>query len=898
MRLAPGTQIGPYEIVVPLGAGGMGEVYRARDPRLKREVAIKILPEAFALDADRLARFEREAQLLASLHHPHIASIFGIEESAGTRALVLELVEGETLAERLQRGRVPISEALAIATQIALALEAAHERGIIHRDLKPANIKLTRDGTVKVLDFGLAKALDPVARADGLASDSPPVDSPTVSVAGGTRVGVLLGTAAYMSPEQARGQVLDARTDIWSFGCVLYEMLTGRMAFGGPTVTDILAAIVNRDPDWSELPPGAPDAVRRVLQKCLARDLKRRLRHIGDARIDLDDASPPALVPPPARSREKLAWAMTSISLVALVAVLAGTLGKPATPENDAPAISRFLRITSGPAHENAPAISPDGKWIAYLSNARGVTDLWVKFIAGGDPVNLTASSNLSLQSQSDSGGLAISPDGASIGFDAGVAAIGPPSFAAWVIPAPLGGVPRMLVRTGRAVRWSPDGTKIVYVAAGGSGGDALWVADADGTNAREVAPKLGGIHKHWPAWSGDGRYVYFNNSISTNNAEPAEICRVPATGGPIERVITTSRRAVFPTLMPDASGFIYAANPDTADLSLWWKSLRLFDSRPNRLTTGVGEYAEPNVSADGRAVVATHVDVRQSLVTLTIGAPADKQGALPLTHGYTGDLDPILSPEGDRLVFTSARSGNRNIWTSRPDGTTARLLTSGTAIDERPALSPDGQRIAFVSDRGGSRGIWMMNVEGGAARLLVTADVLDAISWSRDGTRIVYAVPGDEPGLRTVTVADGSVRPLPTPGPAAAPAWSPRDDVIAYLENLPSSPDQPIGLHIQFVDATGRPVHKPIPSPYLGNGQIAWDPGGERVAVIGNSGVMASTVWMFYPTGRQPGRRLMDFPSEVRLRGVTWSPDGKSLIVGQQHRTGDIVLFELAAQR
>jgi serine/threonine protein kinase len=875
----------------------MGEVYRARDTRLKREVAIKILPEAFALDADRLARFEREAQLLASLHHPHIASIFGIEESAGTRALVLELVEGETLAERLQRGRVSVAEALAIATQIALALEAAHDRGIIHRDLKPANIKLTPDGTVKVLDFGLAKALNPVARADVPASEGTQ-DSPTVSIGTGTSVGVLLGTAAYMSPEQARGQVLDARTDIWSFGCVLYEVLTGRMAFGGPTVTDILSAIVSREPEWTALPRETPDAVHRVLHKCLAKDLKRRLRHIGDARIDLDDAPPPAVVPPPARSRERLAWAMTSVSLVALAAVLAGTLGKPASPENDAPAISRFLRITSGPAHENAPAISPDGKWVAYLSNARGVTDVWVKFIAGGDPVNLTASSNLSLQSQSDIGGLAISPDGGSITFNAGVSEVGPPSFAAWVMPAPLGGVPRMLVRNGRAVRWSRDGSKIVYVAAGGSGGDALWVADADGANAREVAPKRGGMHKHWPAWSGDGRYIYFNNSISTSNAEPASIYRVPAAGGAIEPVTPSARRAVFPALMPDTSGLIYAANPDTADLSLWWKSLLRPDATPVRLTTAVGEYAEPNLSSDGRILVATLVDVRQSLVRLAIRPPPDSRNPLALTNGYTGDLDPILSPEGDRLVFTSTRSGNRNIWTSNPDGTNVRPLTSGTAIDERPAISPDGQRIAFVSDRGGSRSIWMMNADGGAARRLVTAEVLDSISWSRDGTRIVYAVPGDDPELQTVAVADGAVQSLPTPGPAAAPAWSPRADVIAYLENVPSGPGRPISLNIRFIDATGQPVHTPIPAANLGNGEIAWDPKGERVAVTGNSGVMASTVWMFDPMGGQPGRRLMDFPSDVRLRGVTWSPDGQSLIVGQQRRTGDIVLFELGERK
>ena len=285
MALAPGTSLGHYDVTALLGEGGMGQVWQATDTQLNRQVALKILPDAFADDPDRLARFTREAQILASLNHPNIAAIHGIEESEGTRALVLELVEGPTLADRIAQGAIPLDEALPIAKQIAEALEAAHEAGVIHRDLKPANIKVRDDGTVKVLDFGLAKAVQPDVPAAVLS------DSPTVTATvGGTRQGVILGTAAYMSPEQARGKPLDRRTDIWSFGCVLYEMLAGRAAYVGNTLSDTLVSILDRDPDWAALPPDTPRWLRTLLQRCLRKQTTRRLRHIGDAQLELDEA--------------------------------------------------------------------------------------------------------------------------------------------------------------------------------------------------------------------------------------------------------------------------------------------------------------------------------------------------------------------------------------------------------------------------------------------------------------------------------------------------------------------------------------------------------------------------------------------------------------------------------
>src|SRR5512135_3303492 len=366
MTLAVGTKLGPYEIQAPLGAGGMGEVYRARDGKLNRDVAIKVLPETLARDADRLARFQREAQVLASLNHPHIAAIYGLEKSGDLEALVLELVGGETLAERIARGPLPVEEALAIARQIADALEAAHERGVVHRDLKPANVKVTPEGQVKVLDFGLAKALA------GDASSPDMTHSPTIT-AEATQAGVVIGTAAYMSPEQARGKAVDKRADIWAFGVVLYEMLTGRKLFEGETVSDVLAGVLRAEIDWSKLPPTTPAAMRCVLRRCLDRDPKHRLRDIGDARIALEDLastaslSSAAAEPVGAAPASRPVWPWVAAVLAAVL--FGAAAGRFAFSPHRVPAPAVRFEVAV-PAVSGA-AISPNGRLLAIVSRGR-----------------------------------------------------------------------------------------------------------------------------------------------------------------------------------------------------------------------------------------------------------------------------------------------------------------------------------------------------------------------------------------------------------------------------------------------------------------------------------------------------------------------------------------------
>jgi serine/threonine-protein kinase len=485
----------------------MGEVYRAHDTKLGRDVALKVLPAAFASNAERLARFRREAQVLASLNHPGIAAIYGLEESEGVLALVMELVEGPTLAERIRAARGPSSgpaafrvaqgspsspaafpveepqrqkagvalqadESLHIARQIAEALEYAHERGVVHRDLKPANVKITGEGAAKVLDFGLAKALD----SQDSASNVNLADSPTVSIAP-THAGMILGTAAYMSPEQAKGRPVDRRADIWAFGCLLYEMLTGEKAFDGETVSDVLASVIMKEPDWARLPSNSPPTVRKLLQRCLDKDSKLRLRDIGEARIAIEEylGNPAAETPEPARqaSRPTSTRWLVGLSLAALLgAIVAGMLvwklaaGRPAFPMH-------FSAVTNFPGVEAQPSLSPDGRSVAFVSNRDGHYDIYVGLITGGSLVRITNDANVKARPR-------WSPDGTKIAYsrlnESGLWDI-------WAVPA-LGGTPRRLILNAMDPAWSPDGRSLAY--ANNSTG-SIWIADSSGQNARAI---------------------------------------------------------------------------------------------------------------------------------------------------------------------------------------------------------------------------------------------------------------------------------------------------------------------------------------------------------------------------------------------------------------------------
>jgi serine/threonine protein kinase/sugar lactone lactonase YvrE len=563
VAIEAGKQLLHYRLVEKIGEGGMGAVWKAVDTTLDREVAIKILPDNFAADLTRLARFEREAKLLASLNHSHIATVYGLHQDpsassgqADTRFLVMELVDGEDLSQRIERGPLPVDTATDIARQIAEGLEAAHESGVIHRDLKPANIKLTAAGQVKILDFGLAKALAPGSGESGEHT----AQSATIT-SGGTVAGVILGTAAYMSPEQARGQPVDRRADIWAFGSVLYEMLTGRRTFDGNTLSDAVASILTREPEWSALPADVPDALRRLLVRCLDKEARTRLRDIGEARIVLSMPPPdePEVDLAPARGRP-----VERIVFLAVIALLGGLLAwrilVPGGPDGAGDRVPSFRlqRITELPGPEHNPSLSPNGTMLLYDSAIGGNRDIYLQRVGGERAINLTEGSNaddhqaafapdggrIAFRSERDSGGLFVmgatgesvrrvtdfgfnpawSPDGRHLVF--GTEAVDDPYSRTviselWKVGLEDGSTTRLMEKDAVQPAWSPNGERIAFWANTGGQRD-IWTIDAEGGEPAAVTMDS---YTDWsPTWSPDGRWLYF----SSDRGGSMNLWRVP----------------------------------------------------------------------------------------------------------------------------------------------------------------------------------------------------------------------------------------------------------------------------------------------------------------------------------------------------------------------------------
>jgi hypothetical protein len=566
MSLAIGARLGPYEIQSAIDAGGMGEVYRARDTKLRRYVAVKILPSSFALDPNRVRRFEREARLLAALNHPHIGAIYGFEESEGIRGLVLELVDGPTLADQIATGPLPLKEALNIARQIAEALEAAHKKGIIHRDLKPANIKITHDGNVKVLDFGLAKAfVGAGARSAGLDLSQSPTLTRTERRPDG-----IVGTPAYMSPEQARGQTVDKRTDIWAFGCVLFEMLSGRAAFARETISDTIAAILEREPDWGALPLTTPPSLRRLLQRGLEKDPNGRLRDIADVRFAIEDSTADTertVATPMVTNRSRRRGLAVGATMLLAAALSAGWwIGRQSAKAPEVAAESplanaRFTRFTDFPGSEWDAAISPDGKFVVFLSDRDGPFDIWLSQAGTGRFTNLTQGREYT--GDFDVRNVGISHDGSEIWLAGRF-----PDRRLRLMPL-FCGAPRVFL-PGNVVNvaWSPDGALLAYHT--GEPGDPMFVADHSGANAKQifVNPAPGG-HNHFPTWSPDGKWIYFVTGFYAT--QEMDLWRIVApTGGEPERLTRHNNDVTYPTPIDSHTVLYLSPAEDGSGPWLW----------------------------------------------------------------------------------------------------------------------------------------------------------------------------------------------------------------------------------------------------------------------------------------------------------------------------------------
>ncbi len=750
MSLAAGTKLGPYEILSPLGAGGMGEVYRARDAKLNRDVAIKVLPEAVAEDAERLARFQREAQVLASLNHPHIAAIYGLEKSGNLEALVLELVEGETLGERIAAGPIPVDEALAIARQIADALEAAHEKGIVHRDLKPANVKVTPDGQVKVLDFGLAKALDPVAGA----SSPDMTRSPTITAVA-TQAGVILGTAAYMSPEQARGKPADKRSDIWAFGCVLWEMLTGQRLFHGETVSDTLAAVLRADIDWEPLPAGTRPAIRRLLERCLERDPKRRLRDVGEARIAMEEA-PASLI----GTRPETAAGVASrgagrgrmmASTLAGVALGAGLVAGVAAMRHQRSARDSVVRLNvtlpRGQAIfvEDLPnlALSPDGAEIAYVAKKEsGTSALYLRSIGSFDARELPDTEGATAPF--------FSPDGQWLGYFVGgrvqkMAVSGGPSQP--VCDTPVSGL--------GSAAWADDGSILVpstngsLMRAAPSGGKCEEIVKPDATRGELLEPEsLPG-----------GKGILFA-SLGGFQASQAHIAVLDLKTGKSQVIISqgTNPRYVEPGFIVfGRSGAILAAPFDPRGLKLLGQPVPVVERVMPDSASGIEQFA---VSRSGAlAYVAGERTAVKRRVMM-----ADRKGvSTTVTSDASSYEDLSLSPDGREIAMT-VEGASWNIWVYHLDrGTLTRLTFENDNRD--PLWTPDGKRVVYTSLRNGLYGLYWRPADGsGPEELLFNSKNWQfATSWSADGRFLSFDEQDPKTGLDIwILPVGGDRKPYP----------------------------------------------------------------------------------------------------------------------------------------
>ncbi|MEO5822757.1 MAG: protein kinase [Vicinamibacteraceae bacterium] len=888
--LTIGASLGPYVVEGVLGTGGMGEVYLARDTRLGRRVALKVLPEELADDPDRRARFQREAQVLAALNHPHIAALFGFEDRDGTHAIALELVEGPTLAERLARGPMPVSEVIAVGRQIVDALDAAHDLGIVHRDLKPSNIKIKADGTVKVLDFGLARFWrdrDETAADGGMHLGADPVV---------TSAGALLGTAAYMSPEQAEGGAADARSDVWAFGCVLYEMLTARRACAGETVADTLAAVLRAEPNWEALPAETPRPIRQLLERCLRKDRKRRLAAIADARWHFDEASRPLET---RRRPSRLPWLLAAASAIVAVALAATMFRRSNASVLPAQVVEFAIEAPDGVAFGGLPgagsgvaaqlAISPDGRAVAFVGTHDGASRLWVRDLDSLTSRPLAGTEGATFPFWS--------PDSRVVAFFAG--------DKLKKVPVAGGGAVELCdVAAGRGGSWSRDGV-ILFASLRAAG--VQRVPSGGGAPVAVTSLKPGEDGHRWPFFLPDGRHFLY-----TATSGP---CCPPAQTSAI-KVASLDRDAATQTLLEVesaagyASGHLFFGRAGTV-------FAQPFDVDQLALVGEAVPIAE-HVGWEGSRYVSASMSTPGTLAYSEGGTPTlqhitwyDRAGSVLGTLGGPTTYDTLALSPDERHVAVSMRSAgllNLDIYVFDLATGNASRLTSHPGADTSPVWSPDGTRIAFARETDGRFSLHQVRIDGSGEETLTSDDVRRLpTSWSRDGRFIAFSRPGASgasdvwllplfgdrqpypivqgPARETsgmlspdghwlAFVGDEGGRPdvflLPFPegGPrrrvskesGSHPLWRRDGKELYYLAADPSRGNTLWAVAIDPSGHAGEPTELFRPSaPRFSEGQIyAVSNDGQRI--LGGGGRLS-------PSVAGPLRVLMNWPAKARLR-------------------------------
>ena len=919
-ELKPGQTVGSYEVLSFISRGGMGEVYLAEDKRLGRKVALKLLPTSFTKDSDRLRRFEQEARAASALNHPNIITIFEIREAGSSHVIATEFVEGETLRTRLNRWGLTVSEALDIAIQVANALSAAHKAGIIHRDIKPENIMLRPDGYVKVLDFGLAKLSEQ-------ASPAVAAEAPTIQVRTGS--GIVIGTAGYMSPEQARGLGVDSRSDIFSLGAVIYEMLARRKPFEGDTPSDTLAAILKTEPaPLSRVLPGVPAELTRIVTKCLKKDREERYQVVKDLWLDLKAlkqelefqqkaagetpahasavaAEPTAMFaePRPTVERSGISTITESLSIeikrhkfgaaiafVLLTLVLSvGGFGVYELLAKRDMGNPHFWDINLAPLTNSGNAIdatiSPDGKYIVYVLSERSSQSLWIRQVSAANDKMILPPAPVGFF------GVTFSPDGNDLYY---AVKANLDTGALYRIPA-FGGTPvKLLERIDGPVNFSPDGKQFAFVRGNypKPGSSALLIANVDGTNERALSVKdfpnrFAPIFFTGPSWSPDGKTIAA--SVATVGSGSKVIGFNVADGQEQNLSEQTWSYTARVEWLRDMSGLLVVAGETPAGAQLWL--IEQPGGRARRVTNDLSTYRAIGLTQDGKKLTTVQA---QGLVNLWIVPDGDAGKASRLPTGnvsfYSSSGNNICWTPDGRIVFVSNEGGNPHIWITKPDGSERKQLTANDASNFSPVVTPDGRYIVFSVWRGDKRNLWRMNLDG-SNPVQLTSGVVDLFpSVTPDSRWVIYSAPsGAKPVLWKVSI-DGGAPTQIIDHVATMGVVSPDGKLIAFL--YPESADMlapPNRIAVIPFEGSGETKTFTIPSSGTVLTILKWAQDGKSVQYTNTANNMTN-IWS-QPIDGGPAKQVTDF-KEMLITGFGWSRDGKQLACTRGNLVRDAVLI------
>jgi len=859
-----GTLIGQYRLERLLGTGGMGVVYRATCTKLDRPAAVKFLWQQLA-DAEARRRFQLEARTASSLNHPHIVTVYDAGEFRDQQYLVTELVDGGTLRQWASEASEPRTwrQVVEILGGVADALAVAHEAQLVHRDVKPENILVASNGYAKLADFGLAK-LAAAERADPAQTR--------------TRTGAVLGTIDYMSPEQAAGRTVDARSDIFSFGVVLYELLARRRPFGGTSDYDRLQAIVSHEPP--PLPDGIPEPLRALVAKALEKDPADRYQSMREIVVDLRRVAAyrsrtdhVAAAPPQARAQRGLLWAAVAVVSTAAFGVGLWSMQRPTAPRENPLAGAKFTRFTNFSGDETNAAISPDGKFVVFVSDRDGRPDVWL------GQVDTERFQNLTMGNIAVGGGgvreAGFTRDGAQVWLG------GIPLRRRMMLQPLMGGAPRPFLTDDIVnVDWSPDGTSIAYHSS--VAGDPLFVADRDGTNARQLHIDQPGNHNHYPTWSPDGEWIYFANF--RRNFSDADLWRIAATGGPPERLTGRTGSLGFPTPIDERTVLYVAEDADGGGPWLW--TLDVETKATSRISFGLERYTSIAASADHRRLVAAVASPVANLWSVPVlDRLASEADVRPRPVPTERALAPRMSAAA--LYYLSSLGGGDGLW--RVENGTAVEIWSGSegALREPPAISADGKRVAVIQRRDGRQSLLVLDADGSQRRVVTSAiDIRGAVSWSPDGKWIAAGgVAADGSGLFKIPL-DGAA-PVRLAELGINPVWSPSGELIVYAKNNVGG-NTPIGA----VTPAGDTVDMAGLSTPSGGERFRFLPDGSGLVHM-QGGFDAMDFWLFDLSTKQ-SRRLTQLGKTDSMRTFDLTPDGREIVFDRQRQNSDLVLIEL----